>query len=60
MTNIRATLPDVIRSDLPFSARIIHVFPPIYTHVMSRDGLGVKSPVKIFKMKKYQILEDIA
>jgi len=52
MTNIKTTLPEVIRSDRPFSARIIHVSPPIYTHVMSRNALGVKSPVEYFKIKK--------
>lgn len=76
MTNIRTTLPDVIRSDRPFSATVIHVFSPIYTHVLSWDALGVKSPVKFFKIepnseriprsllrgasKKYRMLEDIA
>ena len=76
MTNIRTTLPDVIRSDRPFSARVIHVFPPIYTYVLSWDALGGKSPVKFFKIepnseriprsllrgasKKYRMLEDIA
>jgi hypothetical protein len=43
-----------------FLQGVIHVFSPIYTHVLSRDGLGVKSPVKFFKMRKYRILEDIA
>jgi len=52
MTNIKTTLPEVIRSDRPFSARVIHFFPPIYTHILSRGSIGIKSPVKYFKIEK--------
>jgi hypothetical protein len=62
MTNIRTTLPDVIRSDRPFSARVFHVFSPIYTHVMSRGDLGIKNPITFFTIKKdigcWRILPD--
>jgi hypothetical protein len=52
MTSIRTTLPEVIRSDRQISARVIHVFSPIYTHVLSRNALGVKIPVEYFKIEK--------
>ncbi len=52
MANIKTTLLNLIRSDRPFSARVIHDFSPIYTHVLNRGGLGVKIQVTFFKIEQ--------